>query len=382
MQNINIKRIILVEATAFTMGTAATNRVIAYAKSYASLGKEVYLIGYSYDEISADLGQGVHPIIYVEDKTKFKLYRRLSIYWKIIKSIKKLYLKNESVVHIYGIPIWGFMLSRKKYNIFYERTEAFFYENGGLLFNIQEYLKLYNLKFAKGLFVISEALKREIQKRGVKHIEIINMFVDAVRFYGISNNSTEKYIAYCGVISVHKDGVNDLIKAFQLFREKYPSYKLLLIGGNHNIQEIEQVHQVVDDLNLSDSVIFTGRIIPEKIPSLLNNASILALARPNNKQSQYGFPTKLGEYLSSGNPVVVTKVGEIDHFLQDKNNCIFAKPDCPEDFADKLCWVASHPEEAKLIGERGRLLTENEFSALKQSERAVLFMQNIVNCEI
>ena len=50
---------------------------------------------------------------------------------------------------------------------------------------------------------------------------------------------------------------------------------------------------------------FTGRTSPEVMPQILTDASILALARPNNVQSQNGFPTKLGEYLATGNPVAI-----------------------------------------------------------------------------
>ena len=47
---------------------------------------------------------------------------------------------------------------------------------------------------------------------------------------------------------------------------------------------------------------------------------MLVLARPDNIQAKGGFPTKLGEYLATGNPVVVTKVGEIPNYLIDGVN--------------------------------------------------------------
>ena len=68
----------------------------------------------------------------------------------------------------------------------------------------------------------------------------------------------------------------------------------------------------------------------------------MALARPTNKQAEGGFPTKLGEYLATGNTVVVTNVGEIGEFLHDKVNAFVSDPDSPEKNFVKLFWIKIH----------------------------------------
>ena len=121
---------------------------------------------------------------------------------------------------------------------------------------------------------------------------------------------------------------------------------------------------------------FTGQILPSAMPQMLVDAKILALARPNNLQAQNGFPTKLGEYLSTANPVVVTSVGEIPLFIKDGVNGFLAEPDSPKSFADKLIWVADHYEEACRVAARGRKLAENEFSYKTQSKVLYDLMNN------
>ena len=120
-------------------------------------------------------------------------------------------------------------------------------------------------------------------------------------------------------------------------------------------------------LNVGNSVVFSGKIEPERIPQLLCDASIMVLARPNNLQAQNGFPTKLGEYLATGNPVVVTRVGDIPLFIRDKENGFLATPDDPEDFAQKLSWIANNYDTALQIGKEGQKLVMNEFSYKTQS---------------
>lgn len=375
----DIKKIILVGI--WYPGSAVTNRLVAYAKEYASTGKEVLFMCRAINNSQpVNLGSNIRILLYQGRCGYFKLWGRFDVYRKIVKTIKNEYINGETVIHVYGLPIWGFMLPKERYNIFYERTEAPYYRaGGGIVYKIQEAIHLYMVKYAKGLLVISESLKSEFLKRGVKNIEIINMFVDSGRFEGILATHETKYIAYCGVLTVHKDGVDDLIKAFSIFHKKYPEYKLMLIGGNHVKEIIMQLHCIVDSLNISENVIFTGEVPPDRIPFLLKNASILALARPNNRQAQYGFPTKLGEYLATGNPVVVTRVGELDHFLQDRVNCVFAKPDNPQDFSEQLLWVKEHPMEVRKMTEKAKFLIENDFSAKKQSVKALAFMQKVIN---
>lgn len=70
------------------------------------------------------------------------------------------------------------------------------------------------------------------------------------------------------------------------------------------------------------------------MPQMLKNAEALVLDRPNSLQAQYGFPTKLGEYLLTGNPVVVTKVGDIPLYLKDGVSALLSEDRNPKEFAE------------------------------------------------
>ena len=231
---------------------------------------------------------------------------------------------------------------------------------------------------AMGMFVISQALLEHFKNKGIKNIALINMFVDTERFKPKQLTAEGKYIAYCGKISNFKDGLDCLVKAFGIFHDHYPQYKLKLIGDFRYPAFEKQLRQLIHSLLLDDYVHFTGVVGPDRMPELLCGAEMLVLARPNNEQAKYGFPTKLGEYLATGKPVVVTNVGEICQFLKDGINCKMAEPDNPEDFAEKMLWVADHYDEALALGEQGRKLTETEFSSIEQSRKALKFMNNII----
>ena len=218
--------------------------------------------------------------------------------------------------------------------------------------------------------VINNALKKyftEITNSKIP-VTIINMIVDPSRFEAIPNKSgnTKTIITYCGSPDGDKDGVPILIESFAIIANEFPSVQLQMIGSFNNEQTKQKIYSRVQELNLKDKVIFTGSIKREQIPAMLKHSDILALARPANKQAEGGFPTKLGEYLATGNPVVVTNVGEIGFFLKDKVNAFIAEPDSAEKFSQKLR-EALLDSNRTLIGLEGKKLVYNEFNYLTQA---------------
>lgn len=352
-------------------GTASTNRIIAYAKSFKSLGMEVVLV------------LGGKSILYLPSFNGIDVLLatapfHLMVFSKMAAIVKKIY-SRDSCILVYGSPVLCGFLPCKKFSIFYECTEVPFYgKKKNMVSCIIEKVKLVLARQSTGMLVISKALKEYFLQRGIINIEVVNMFVDSTRFDIHVNYVGKKYIAYCGTISLFKDGVDCLIKAFASFYHNHSDYQLIIIGKFENAESERMVKELTEELGLLGCVDFTGMVMPDKMPQLLKGAAMLALARPNNRQAQFGFPTKLGEYLATGKPVVVTNVGEIGSFLQDGVNCRIAKPGDVDDFAEKMTWVANHPEEAIAMGRRGKELTMNEFSAIVQSKKALDFITTVV----
>lgn len=357
----------IIIAHLYQVATAATNRIIAYAKSFKKLGKEVTLVLGCDEVMPLPELEGIKLIGITASQHALLGPRMASV-------IKKSYTKDSAIL-VYGSPLLCLFLPKSRYNIFFECTEVPLYgKTKGLAPRIKEGIKIFMAKRASGMMVISKALKEYFGHLGIKDIEIVNMFVDVTRFDIPVQEIAQKYIAYCGTVSPFKDGVDCLIKAYAIFYKLHPEYRLKIIGRFENSESEKIVRQLAGELGLNEHIDFTGMVTSAEIPRLLKDAAMLALARPNNRQAQFGFPTKLGEYLATGNPVVLTQVGEIGDFLQDGVNCRMAVPGIVEDFADQMVWVADHPDEAKAIGIKGKELTGKEFSALEQSRKVLEFM--------
>ena len=172
----------------------------------------------------------------------------------------------------------------------------------------------------------------------------------------------------------NKDGVSILIEAFKKIAPKYTDIKLYLIGDTSDKNEMAKLKRKVAEFDLQGRVVFTGRIDHAKMPAYLCNATLLALARPANKQAEGGFPSKLGEYLETGNPVVITKVGDIPEYLTDGENAFLCQPDSVEAFAEKLDYALSNPDIAKKIGRNGQKLIFSAFDYKVQSQKLINFV--------
>ena len=361
-------------------GEAWTNRIIAYAKGLSELGCKVSLIYLIPDKnrtrYKLDIPNVTIMNLWEQDCCFARKFRALSYLTNLLRINK--YITKEDKVFVYNAEK-GIVWAAKKAGaqVYVEITEHPYLGAIGKKSMKSVDKRSRKLNQVDGISVISNSLRNYYMSIGIPEskISVVNMFVDSSRFRNIRRICTEPYIAYCGVVSYNKDGVNVLLKSFKLFLSKHPEYKLYIAGRGETPSIIDELMQYCIDEGIINNVIFMGQISPNDMPTLLVNAKMLALARPNNLQSQNGFPTKLGEYLATGNPVVVTKVGEIPKFLIHMNNGILAEPDNIEDFAQKLLWVADNYEQAKVIGLKGQELVGSSFSYLTQAQ----ILYNLMN---
>ena len=211
---------------------------------------------------------------------------------------------------------------------------------------------------------------------------LLPMTVDLSRFDNITsvdNIYHRPYIAFAGTMNNHKDGVDVLIKSFAKIAGQYPKYHLYLAGFWHN--DVLMQEKLIEEFGLKERIHYLGMLNREQIPPFVCNASVLALSRPNSHQAQGGFPTKLGEYLATRNPVCVTKVGEIPNYLKDNVSAYMAEPGDVDSFADALDRALQDPDNARQVGTNGRIVAEESFSAEVQSKRLAIFLENNIQCQ-
>ncbi len=242
-------------------------------------------------------------------------------------------------------------------------------------------MKIMNSYF-DGLMVTSSFLKNYYTEKGVSgnKILILPNLVDITTFLSdevreLSKNKVFR-IGYCGT-PTRKDGIDDLMKAFQNVQEKHPNSELVVIGDTTVGESlIPKLEEKAAQLGITKRVNFTGLVKWVQIPGLLNACDILVLARPSGKFAEAGFPTKLGEYMACKKPVVVTKVGDMQYYLKDRENAMLAEPDNPESISSKICYLIENDEKAKVIAETGFLWVKQNLEFIESTLRVGRFLDD------
>ena len=365
----------------YNPNTAATNRVLSFLRGFSELGVKVevvYLapdskmskVQESYPHITFKyMWDGMHISNRILNKVAEEYFG-----WKFARS-----LRPGDIVFLTNFGnIFFKVLGRNGVKVVHEKTEhPDIYSFKG--FNVERYKR--EVSKLDGLFVISTALKEYYISLGVskEKIKIVNMIVDSNRFLGLKKLPCEKYIAYCGTALNNKDGVDYLIKSFALVHNVHPEVKLYIIGDAPDKSHVSENLKLIENLGIKDFVVFTGIVSSTEIPQLLKDAVVLALDRPDSLQAKCGFPTKLGEYLLTENPVVVTKVGDIPIFLEDGKSALLAEERNIQDFSSKLIWAIEHPDEAKKIGENGAKVALKEFNYFIETKKIVRTFKELNN---
>lgn len=365
----------------YSPNTAPTNRAIGIWKALSEIGVPTRVVFFGPDKHLSRFKENL-PYVdfeYLWDRHYINLpkLKLLSLRLYLHQFVKR--LKTGDKVYAYAFPELVVALSKRNdIEVYEERTE----HNEVSFISIIRKTKIPEFLEAcrriSGMFVISQGLKQYYIENGCHpdRVHVLNMFVDTTRFHGLKKQPSEPYIAYCGTASNNKDGVDQLIKAFAIVVKKYPKYKLFIIGNTPSKKQRFDNYELVKNLGIEDNVVFTGVVASSEIPQMLMNATILALDRPNNLQAKYGFPTKLGEYLQTGNPVVITRVGDIPLFLKDGESALIAEPGNPDSFAEKLCWAIEHPDEAREIGIKGKHVADIHFNSIFETKKIISVINN------
>lgn len=377
--------------TDFTIfgSNAATNLLYAFASGFNELACKPILITMAneYANPKGRLGEIEYYIPFEQTirensffKRNFQKILKYSNVWRFIQQNTR---KEEATILIcftasFYIKWYAYLLRK----LFFRHSFIFMVEHplrdkknpSKVLYSFHKFI---NSAFFDGQIFISEGLKKYFKTKKK------NIVVPSMVLSGRFNRSQRKpynfdYIAYCGTISRRKDGVDTLIIGFGKICSKFPLIKLLLIGDFADTVEKSSIKILIKELNLMERVVFTGQIEKDNMPFYLNNAQILALARPTNLQSETGFPTKLPEYLATGRPVVVTKVGDIPNYLNEENAYMVDANDA-DVISDAFEEILSNYEKALERGKKGRLLAETVFNPQFQARRVIDFIKELEN---
>ena len=173
-------------------------------------------------------------------------------------------------------------------------------------------------------------------------------------------------IVYTGTLQVWY-AIEDIISALPLVLREIPNALLLIVGQGQAKEKLENLSK---ELKITDKVRFTGYIDHMKIPEILSIADVVVAPFKELGMSFFGSAIKIFEYLSSGKPIVATKIGQIAEILQDQYTALLVKPGAVDELANAIIRLARDERLRSYLAKNAKMEAQ-KYSWDKHVERLV-----------
>ena len=179
---------------------------------------------------------------------------------------------------------------------------------------------------------------------------------------------TVPYILHTGTMLEQKDSISKILHAFARFEKETASKCRLVFTGPHANSKCKYL-PLIRELGIEGSVDLLGMVSEERVASLQRHAAMTIIYKSDNIQTRNCFPTKLGEMLIYGIPVITTTVGDANYYLEDGKSALIIKPDDEDSLVQCIRFILDNPAEAKRIGLAGRDVALKYFNPIYQGQR-------------
>jgi len=165
-------------------------------------------------------------------------------------------------------------------------------------------------------------------------------------------------VGYVGVMGT-QEGIDLLLEAAVHMVHKLGrrDVQFCLVGGGQSLRDIEAL---AEKMGLDDCVTFTGRASDETLFEILSTAGVCVNPDRVNAMNDKSTMNKILEYMALGKPIVQFDVAE-GRFSAGEAS-LYAKPNDPIDFAEKLLSLLEDPQACARRGAIGRALVEERFA--------------------
>lgn len=355
---------------------------IKYLTKYLSNYKDLNLVLLTFGEKNSTYK--LNGMDYIELKRmKFgKLFYPFEIYYDLLRLTRIIKKINPDLIHIQStspnFSLFGIYM-KKKYPILI--TIHGYYANE---YKVQTGwrkiiyklfcapIEKYALSKIPNIIVLSPQIKNMINKITSSKIFTVPNGIDLKYIQTI--NSYEKKdgptVFFLGYLTKGK-GVEDLIKAIQLVKNKIDNVHLFIGGiGSH----MTNLKELVQDLDLKESVTFLGLLNEKEKFAYMKSMDVFVL--PSYWES---FPIVLLEAMACGKPIITTNIGGNPHAVINGVNGFLVQPGNRDEIAEKLIYFFENKKFISKMGEESlKRASEFDWEIIAKQTREIY--EKIAKC--
>ena len=261
-------------------------------------------------------------------------------------------LWRVDVVHVFSASYWSFLLApvpamlagrllRKRVVLHYHSGEA------------EDHLAHWGLRVHPWLrlpheIVVPSAYLREVFARHGYRARVVGNVVDIARFrYRARPTLRPRLLSTRNFEPYYR--VDVTVRAFALLKASYPEATLTLAGYG---SEEGSLRRLAQELGAS-GIRFTGRVEPQAMPALLDEADIFVNASVVDNQ-----PVSVLEAFAAGLPTVSTATGEIAAMVRHGETGLIVPPEDPAAIARAVTAFLENPARAIGMTRHARVQVE------------------------
>jgi len=155
------------------------------------------------------------------------------------------------------------------------------------------------------------------------------------------------------------DDLDLAVEAFALLRHKLESGRLVIAGTGEGL---ENLRALVAERGLDESVIFTGWIDHQEVPSYLAAEDAAIYPYRDSLVHRAKCSIKILEYMAMGKAIVTHRVGQNTEYLENGESGILAEPGSVSEFAEGLYAVLTDRALAERLGAEAQSRIERSFT--------------------
>jgi glycosyltransferase involved in cell wall biosynthesis len=301
----------------------------------------------------------------------------------IIKIIKK---KDIKVIHSHWILPQGLLAVIYK-KLLNKDISVVVTSHGGDIYGLSNFnfLKKWVLNNSDCITAVSNAIKKEMENIGVSKkvpIEVLPMGVNFKKFSpqrkskSIINkyNGTNSLLLFVGRLT-EKKGVIYLLRALNILKKDYNSFKLIVVGEGEKKNELKTECK---KLGLSKKhVQFVGAIKNDSLPDYYSTADIFigpSIVASDNDQE--GFGLVFVEALSCQCPVIASDLPAIRDIITSHETGILVPPKDSEALSKAIFDLIKNPNEAYKLATKGKKYVKERFSWLSIGKKYSIILNS------
>ena len=234
----------------------------------------------------------------------------------------------------------------------------------GIVFRTLSQMEDLFYRTADRIIAVSPGISRILEQQGVSASKVVEIpngvdddFFDRLGRLNFASNGLpqETRVVYAGNHGMAQN-LAVLLEAAGLVA---PQEEIRFLFFGDGIEKPELVRKA-QKLGLGN-VAFFQPVPPAQMPEVFAQADIWTVPLADSSGLEWAIPSKLLEGMAAGRPVLLSARGESAKLVQQTKAGLVVEPGNPAQLVDAIRWLRQNPEQARKMGENGRVCVSKHF---------------------